>query len=149
VSNWQCPWCGAPAHNSLGDCPASCGWTAAGPFASLAAITIDGMHHAATGSNPARARESLAMALRTAGLDQQPASKASIADAPDAGPWSFRWDGGQFVDVSRPGAVDVDVVDMWDVFDFDWVRVGAPAEFLRLCRRWLADWADRFEREGD
>ena len=53
--------------------------------------------------------------------------------------------GGPYVDVSRPGAADVDVVDMWDDFEFDWVQIKEVTEFLRLCRRWLVDWADKYE----
>jgi hypothetical protein len=117
--------------------------------AAIAAVKVDGVHYGATGVNATRARESLGMALRRAGVDPARAGEAGILDAPDAGPWSFHWAGGQYVDVSRPGANDVDVVDLWDDFDFDWVRVTEATEFLRLCQRWLFDWADRFERDGD
>lgn len=149
MSSWHCPWCGATSRSRPGECPAACGWTAAGHVASLAAVAVDGVHFAATGSNPARARESLGMALRAAGLAPVLSGQATILDAPDAGPWSFRWERGPFVAVSRPGALEVDVVDLWDSFDFYWARTDVLTEFLRLCRRWVIDWADRFELEGE
>jgi hypothetical protein len=149
VAGWRCPWCGATRRAAVDSCPESCGWSATAHGAALAAVEVAGVRYAATGTNPSRARESLGMALRRAGLDPVQASTAATVDAPDAGPWSFRWRGGPYVDVSRPGAVDVDVVDMWDDFEFDWMQVKQVTEFLRLCRRWLVDWADRFERDGD
>jgi hypothetical protein len=149
VVEWQCPGCGAARRRAFDECPESCGWRAAGHPACLAAVQTAGVHLAATGANPTRARESLGMALGAAGLDRGLAAGAVVVDAPDAGPWSFRWAGGPFVDVARPGAADVDVVDMWDAFDFDWVQAGDVTEFVRLCRRWLIDWADRFERDGE
>jgi len=124
-------------------------WSSDGPGAVLAAVEIDGVRYAATGSNRARARESLGMILRSHGLDPGQSAYAAIVDAPDVGPWSFRWSGGPYVDVSRPGAADVDVVDMWDDFEFDRLQITEVTEFLRLCRRWLVDWADKYERDGD
>ena len=90
------------------------------------------------------------MALRAAELDPAAAAGAATLDAPDVGPWSFRGHGrGPYVDVSRPGATVIDVVDWWDAFDFNWVRVEETAEFLGLCRRWLIEWSDKFERTGE
>jgi hypothetical protein len=149
MTDWRCPWCGAVRRRAFDVCPESCGWSKNGHAAALAAVDVGGVHYAATGANPTRARESLGMALRVAGLDPIHAGDAATVDAPDAGPWSFRWGGGPYVDVSRPGASGVDVVDMWDDFDFDWVQITEVTEFLRLCRRWLIEWADKFERDGD
>ena len=149
MTDWQCPWCGTVRRQAFDTCPNSCGWSATGHGAALAAVEVDGVRYATTGANPTRARESLGMALRRAGVDPIHAVDAATLDAPDAGPWSFRWHGGPYVDVSRPGAVDVDVVDMWDNFEFDWVQIKQVTEFLRLCRRWLVDWADKFDRDGD
>jgi hypothetical protein len=123
-------------------------WPSDGHGAVLAAVEIDGVRYAATGSNRTRARESLGMILRSHELDPVQSAHAATVDAPDVGPWSFRWAGGPYVDVSRPGAVDVDVVDMWDDFEFDRLQIKEVTEFLRLCRRWLVDWADRYERDG-
>ena len=87
---------------------------------SLPRVEIDGVHYAATGSNPIRARESLGMILRAHEIDPTGSGDAETVDAPDVGPWSFRWSGGPYVDVSRPGAVDVDVVE----------------QYVVCCRRW-------------
>ena len=149
MNEWQCPWCGATRRQALVECPDSCGWSQTGHPAALAAVTVDGDHFAATGSNPARARESLGMALRAVGRHADAVHTAAVIDAPDVGPWSFHGRHGPYVDVSRPGADPIDVVDMWDSFEFDWVRVEETTEFLRLCRRWLIEWADKFERAGE
>ena len=124
-------------------------WSTLGKGAVLAAVEIDGVRYAATGSNPTRARESLGMILHAHKVDPSESASAETVDAPDVGPWSFRWSGGPYVDVSRPGATDVDVVDMWDDFEFDRLQIKEVTEFLRLCRRWLVDWADKYERDGD
>lgn len=76
-------------------------WSTIGNGAALAALEIDGVRYAATGSNPARARESLGMILRAHRLDPVHSADAAIVDAPDVGPWSFRWPGGPYVDFSR------------------------------------------------
>ena len=124
-------------------------WSSDGHGAVLAAVEIDGVRYAATGSNTTRARESLGMAFAAPGSTPSSRHDAATVDAPDVGPWSFRWSGGPYVDVSRPGAADVDVVDMWDDFEFDCVQIKDVTEFLRLRRRWLVDWADKFDRDGD
>ena len=149
MRQWQCPWCGATRSQEFSACPDSCGWTQTAHPAALAAIAVGDDHFAATGSNPARALESLGMALRAAGREGSAAAGATVIDAPDVGPWSFHGRHGPYVDVSRPGADVVDVVDMWDNFEYDWVGIDETTEFLRLCRRWLIDWAERFERMGD
>ena len=86
MRQWQCPWCGATRRQEFTACPDSCGWTQTAHPAALAAVAVGGDHFAATGSNAARARESLGMALRAAGREADLAAGATMIDAPDVAP---------------------------------------------------------------